>query len=244
MKKTILIAILAFLLGTGVSAKEERITFNLRFGLFKGGEAELTVTDTVYQGRPAIQYRMLGQTTGLAEKLYGVYDIYETTVDAETHLPLKTIRNVKEGDYRRYNETFFYHDNDSIYSQRSGGRKVEENLLDIISVFFYFVHTQDLDKMNPGDGITYPTLNADKISDISVKFLREEIVETDLGKIDCYVLNPTVRKGKVLERSDGIRFFMSKEKKLPVYIAFEMRVGALKAVIRSYTIDGVEQITD
>jgi hypothetical protein len=244
MKKSILVVFLALFLVHHISAKEERIRFSLKFGLFKGGEAELTVTDTVYNGRPAIHYHMLGRTTGLAEKLYGVYDVYETTVDAETHLPLKTIRSVKEGDYRRYNETYFYHDNDSIYSQRSGGRKVPRDLVDIISVFFYFVHTQDIDNMASGDGVAYPTLNADKISDVSVRYLHEEVVETDIGMVDTYVLNPSVRKGKVLERSDGIRFYMSKHKKLPVYITFEMRVGALKAVIRSYTIDGVEQVTD
>ena len=243
MKKYLLIVLLSFLVVHIADAKEERIRFNLKFGFLKGGEAEMTVKDTIFNGKPAIHYHVLGQTTGLADKLYGVYDIYETTVDTETHLPLKTIRNVKEGNYRRYNETFFFHDNDSIHSQRKGGRKVPKNLVDIISVFFYFVHTQSIDQMSPGDGVTYPTINADKISDITVRYLREEEVDTDIGKVDCYVLNPSVQKGKVLERSDGIRFYMSKEKKLPVYITFEMRVGALKAVIKSHTIDGVEQVT-
>jgi len=244
MNRFFFIAILLMLLGQNISAAEHRIHFNLKFSVFKGGEAEMTITDTVYEGKPAIHYHMMGKTTGLADKLYGVYDIYETTVDAETYLPLKTIRNVKEANYRRYNETFFFHDNDSIYSQRSGGRKVPENLVDIISVFFYFVHNNAIDQMAPGDGVTYPTINADKISDVSVKYLRQEVVQTDIGKIDCYVLNPSVRKGKVLDRPNGIYLYMSKEKKLPVLITFEMRVGALKAVIKSYTIDGVEQVTE
>lgn len=242
MKRYFLIVIFSLFIAQLADAKEERIRFNLKFGFLKGGEAELTVTDTVFNGRPVIHYHMLGETTGLADKLYGVYDIYETYVDAETHLPVKTIRNVKEGSYRKYNETLFYHDNDSIFSQRSGGRKVPHDLVDIISVFFYFVHTQSIDQMVPGDGVSYPTINADKVSDVTIRFLREEKVNTDIGKIDCYVLNPSVRKGKVLEKSDGIRFYMSKEKKLPVLITFEMRVGALKAEIKSYTIDGVEQV--
>ena len=243
MKRYLLIIILSLFIAQVAGAKEERIRFNLKFGFLKGGEAELTVSDTVFNGRPALHYHVLGKTTGLADKLYGVYDIYETYVDAETHLPLKSIRNVKEGSYRKYNETLFFHDVDSIYSQRSGGRKVPHNLVDLISVFFYFVHTQSIDQMAPGDGVTYPTINADKISDITVRYFREEVVDTDIGKVDCYVLNTTVQKGKVLEKSDGIRFYMSKEKKLPVLITFDMRVGALKAVIKSHTIDGVEQIT-
>lgn len=243
MKKSILIIFLIAFGFSKLEAKEEHLQFNLKFGFLKGGEAEMIIRDTVYNGKPAKHYHVKGQTTGLAEKLYGVYDIYETTVDAQTYLPLKTIRNVKEGNYRRYNETFFFHENDSIFSQRSGGRKVPENLVDIISVLFYFMHNQPFESLAPGDAVTYPTINADKISDINVKFLREEVVETDIGKMNSYVLSPTVEKGKVLKKADGVRFYISKEKKVPVFITFEMRVGALKAVLKSYKIDGVEQTT-
>uniref|UniRef100_UPI0032179188 DUF3108 domain-containing protein n=1 Tax=uncultured Draconibacterium sp. TaxID=1573823 RepID=UPI0032179188 len=239
-----LVILLIILFGTNkVFATKEHIRFNLKFGFIKGGEAEMTITDTTFNGKPAIHYHVLGKTTGLANKLYGVYDIYETTVDAETHLPLKTIRSVKEGSYRRYNETLFYHDIDSINSQRSGWRKVPENLVDIISVFFYFLHKNPFEDLAPGDGVVYPTINADKISDVSITYFRDEKINTDIGKVDCHVLTPTVRKGRVLERSDGIRFYLSKEKKIPVFIEFQMRVGSLKAVIKSYTIDGVKQST-
>ena len=235
------IFLLLFLVIQSVSGKEQVVRFNLKFGFVKGGEAEMTIKDTTFNGKPAIHYHVLGKTTGLANKLYGVYDIYETTVDAETHLPVKTIRNVKEGNYRRYNETLFYHDIDSINSQRSGWREVPDNLVDIISVFFYFVHRNPFEQLQPGDGVVYPTINAEKISDVSIKFLREEQIKTDVGNIDAYVLTPTVRKGKVLKRSDGVRFYLSKETKIPVYIEFDMRVGSLKAVLKSYKIDGIEQ---
>ncbi len=242
-KWIIIILILTFSVRTGF-AKNERIRFNLKFGFVKGGEAEMIITDTIFNGKPAFHYYVVGKTTGLANTLYGVYDIYETTVDAETYLPVKTIRNVKEGSYRRYNETLFYHDIDSINSQRSGWRAVPNNLVDLISVFFYFIHENSFETLEPGDAVTYPTINADKISDVSVKYLRDEILKTDIGTIACHVLAPAVRKGKVLKRSDGIKFYISKEKKIPVYIEFEMRVGALKAVIKSYTIDGVAQNTN
>ncbi|WP_346856054.1 DUF3108 domain-containing protein [uncultured Draconibacterium sp.] len=241
MNRFLLIILLLFLGVNSAFTKEVQIKFNLKFGFVKGGEAEMFISDTTFNGRLAIHYHVVGKTTGLANTLYGVYDIYETTVDAETHLPVKTIRNVKEGSYRRYNETLFYHDVDSINSQRSGWREVPHNLVDIISVFFYFIHNNPFENLSSGDGVVYPTINADKISDVSITYLREETIKTDIGTVNCYVLTPTVRKGRVLERSDGIKFYISKEEKIPVYVEFEMRVGALKAVIKSYKIDGVEQ---
>lgn len=241
MTRLIIAGLFLFFGALQVQSKEIKVRFNLKFGFVKGGEAEMVISDTIFNGRPALHYHVLGKTTGLANKLYGVYDIYETYVDAETHLPVKTIRNVKEGSYRRYNETLFYHDVDSINSQRSGWRKVPDNLVDIISVFFYFVNKNPFENLQPGDAVVYPTINADKISDVSIKYLREEKIKTDIGKINCYVLSPTVRKGKVLKRSDGIRFYLSKDEKVPVFIEFDMRVGSLKAVIKSYRIDGVKK---
>ncbi|WP_321370158.1 DUF3108 domain-containing protein [uncultured Draconibacterium sp.] len=241
MKKFVSLLIVLFLSSQYLAAEEVSIKFYLKFGFVKGGEAEMTISDTVFNDRPAIHYHVMGKTTGLANKLYGVYDIYETYVDAESRLPVKTIRNVKEGSYRRYTETLFYHDVDSINSTRSGWRAVPNDLLDLISVFFYFVHKNPFENLQPGDAVVYPTINADKISDVSIKYLRDEKIKTDVGEVECHVLTPTVRKGKVLEKSDGVRFYLAKDEKIPVFIEFDMRVGSLKAVIKHYKIGGVEQ---
>lgn len=223
------------------TAKKERIFFNLKFGFIKGGEAELVITDTVFNNKNAISYHLIGRTTGIANALYGVNDIYETTVDAETHLPLKSIRNIKEGKYRWYNETLYYHGIDSIYSQKSGWRVIPENLVDIISVFFYFINNHLINDLDQGEKLILPTFHADKISDVSITYEGEKKVETGLGETDCYVLAPSVDKGKLLKRSDGLKFFVSKETNLPVLLEFDMRVGALRAIIERYNITGEKQ---
>jgi hypothetical protein len=225
-----------------VNAKEKKITFNLKFGVVKGGEAVLVISDTIMGNRKAIRYYVVGRTTGVTDKLFGVNDIYETIVDAETHLPVKSVRNIKEGRYRWYNETFYYHHIDSIYSQRSGWRHIPEKLVDIISVFFYFINQHTLVDLVKGMELTYPTFHADKISNVTISFLGSEKVETGMGNTDCYVVVPRVDKGKLMKRSDGLKFYISKKNELPVLLEFDMRVGALRAIMESYTIDGVEQI--
>lgn len=215
----------------------------MKFGFIKGGEARLIISDTIFNNKTAKHYYLKVRTTGLTDKLFGVNDIYETTVDAETMLPLKVIRNIKEQKYTWYNETLFYPEIDSINSQRTGWREVPDNLTDIVTVFFYFVQKHLMDNIEAGENVTLPTFHADKISDVSIKFIGEEKISTDLGKIDCFVLSPRVDKGKLLNRSDGLKCYISKEKKIPVSFEFDMRVGALRAVLKSYKIDGEEQIT-
>jgi len=234
---------LATFISFSAFAKKEKISFNLKFGLVKGGEAVITISDTVYNGIPAVRYHVIGRTTGLTDKLFGVNDVYETIIDAETRLPLKSIRNIKEQKYRWYNETYYYHDIDSINSQKSGWSAVPNNLVDIISVFFYFVHTNNMEKMEIGKRVNIPTFHADKISDVSISYLGRETIKTDLGHVDSYVLTPRVDKGKLLKRSDGLKLYVSRENKVPVLIDFDMRIGALRAVLQSYKIDGEEQVT-
>ena len=244
MKNKQILLLLFLFLSIQSSAKKEVILFNLKLGFLKGGEAEMTISDTVFNGTPAIFYRIHGRTTGLANTLYAVNDIYETTVDANTHLPLKAIRNIKEQKYRWYNETLFYHDIDSLNSQRTGWRKMPDNMVDLISSFFYYVNQKKIEELPPGNEFKLSMFHADKIDTVTVKYLGANSIDTDLGTIDTYVLAPVVDKGKLFKRSDGLRFYFSKEKKVPVLLEFEMKVGALRAVLKSYKIDGIEQVTD
>jgi hypothetical protein len=241
MKKAIFTTLLVLIFSLIALAGKERILFHLKFGFVKGGEAELIISDTIFNGQKARHYYLKGKTTGLTDKLFGVNDIYETTVDAESVLPLKSIRNIREGKYRWYNETLYYHDIDSINSKRSGWRSMPDNLVDIVSVFFYFIHHHLLDNMSPGASVTLPTFHADKIDDVTVTYLGDERIETNFGIMDCYVLTPSVNKGKLLKRSDGLKFFISKETRLPVLLEFDMRVGALRAELESYYVDGKAQ---
>lgn len=225
-----------------VQGKEERIKYHLKFGFLKGGEAEFTIKDSVINGKAVIIYHLEGNTVGLVDKFVNIHDIYETIVDAESHLPIKIMRNIKEGNYRRFNETMVYHDKDTIHSRRSGWRQIPDNMVDMISIFFYFVHKNPFENLQPGDAVTYPTYFADKISDMTIKYLREENIKTEIGKINCYVLKPYVDKGKVLKTDDAVDFYITKEQKLPVFVEFELLVGSLKAVAASYKINGVEQL--
>jgi hypothetical protein len=243
MFKSIAISLFLIMLTLSISAKKEVIVFDLKYGFAKGGEVVLIISDTTFNGLPAIHYNLIGSTTGITKKVYDINDVYETTVDAKTWLPLKSIRNIKEGKYRSYNETLYYHDVDSIYSLKSGGRKVPKNLVDIISVFFYFINYHLFENIVSGTVVTLPTYHADKISNVTIKYLGERKAETDLGKINTYILSPIVEKGKLLNRSDGIKFYVSKKKKIPVLLEFEMKLGSLKALLKSYKIDGVEQFT-
>lgn len=240
-KRTLFSFLLIIMFAVPSLAQEKVISYDLKFGFIKGGEARLVISDTIYRDTKAIQYHLVGRTTGVTDKLFDVNDIYTTIVDAKTKLPLKSIRNIQESKYRWYNETLYYHELDSIYSQKSGWRDAPENLVDIISVFFYFIDHHLVKNVENGEQVTLPTFHADKIQDVTIKYMGDTTIDTSLGKVDCHVLAPVVDKGKLLRRSDGLKFFISKSSKIPVMLEFDMRVGALRAELTGFTIDGKNQ---
>ncbi len=217
-----------------LGVQKDNLKFNLKFGFIKGGQAQMIISDTIYNDIPAIHYYLVGKTTGLTNTLFKVHDIYETIVDAKTGLPLKSIRNIREKKYRSYNEVNYYHEKDSLHSQKAGWMQTPDSLVDIISVFFYFINHNYIEKIDQGETISFPTYHADKINDISIRFLGFETLKTKIGDIDCYVLAPFVEKGKVLKRADGLKFYISKTDKVPILLEFDMKVGALRAVLESY----------
>jgi hypothetical protein len=212
----------------------EQILYNLKLGFLKGGEAKINITDTIFEGKKAIHYRLEVKTTGLADALYQVFDVYESTVDPETQLPYVSIRNAKERKYRYYNEVTYYRNIDSLYSQRSGWQYAPPDVVDIITVFFYFTNQNYIEKINLGEMVTLPIMHADEINNIHIKFLGFEVIDTQMGNLECYVLSPQVKKGKLLKRSDGIKLYITKDSKLPVLLEFDMRVGALRAILKDY----------
>jgi hypothetical protein len=243
MTKLINIFLLFFLLAQSISAKKEQILFDLKFGFVKGGEAKIIITDTTFNGNPAIYFYLSGRTTGITDMVYDINDIYETIVDANTGLPLKNIRNIKEQNYRWYNETYFYHDVDSVYSNKTGWIAVPDNITDFLSVLFFYTKNFLTKETKPGATVRLPSYHAGKVSSITIKYLGDKMIKTALGNINTSLLNSVVDKGKVLDSSDGIRFFISKDKKIPVAFEFDLKVGGLKAVLKSYKIDNIEQVT-
>jgi hypothetical protein len=238
---TILLVLLSSLIPEELNAKNKaELTYNLKYGIIKGGEAKMIITDTIFNGNKAIHYYMEGRTTGITDKLFRVHNIYESIVDARTSLPYKAIRNVREGNYKYFNEVFFFHSNDSIYSQRTGGKKVPNKLTDILSVFFYFVKQDFINSVTKGKHLELPVINGHDISTIKIKHDGIQTINTNLGKVSAYILLPEIDKGKVLKSSDGLLFYISEKDKVPVLFDLDLRLGSLRAELTSYILNGKE----
>ncbi|TKG90099.1 DUF3108 domain-containing protein [Puteibacter caeruleilacunae] len=231
----ILIVVVALGSFKSEAADKERLEFVMRFGFIRGGKATFVANDTLFDGKMTTHLKVRGRSVGIVDALYKVDDIYESWVDPATNLPLKAIRNVKEKNYRYYNETLFYHEKDSAYSQKSGWRAVDDNITDMLSVFYYFRGHELLTGLEKGDKFSVPLWHSDKIYKIDVIYLGKKDLQTRFGKINCFVLAPQVKKGKIFKKTDALTVWISNDRnKVPLLLDLDIKVGSLKCELVEY----------
>jgi len=202
----------------------EKITYQIKYGFIVGGTTTLTLADTVFQNRSVFHASAVGETKGMADKLYGVKDVYESWFDKETNLPYKQIRNIKEGHYKWYNEVTYNRENNTILSKRSGIHEVPEKILDLSSVFYY-IRRIDFSKMKEGDGIFVNLYFADEIFPFHLRYQGKETIKTKLGNINCIKICPVVEVGRMFKQDDDLSiWFTDDDNRLPVMVRMEIRI--------------------
>ena len=206
----------------------ERLTFRVHYGFITGGEAKITVNKTMLNGKDVFHAVVEGKTTGLIDKVYKVNDVYESFFNPETNLPDKAIRNIREGNYRYYDEVEFNQDEMYVVSQRNGKVSVPKNTLDMASVVF-FVRRLDLTKLNVNDIISLDTYFGDELFPFYIVYKGKETIPIGSGKYKCLKFVPIVEPGRIFEKKDDMTiWFSDDENKIPVSIKFDMLVGSFR----------------
>jgi len=209
--------------------KIEHLKYVIHYGFIRGGKASLKLKAEHYKGKEVHHLILTGRTTGLTNSLYGVKDTYESYVDTETLLPVKAIRNIKEGSYRRYNELIFDREKNKVYSKRSGVHDVVEGVHDILSAFYFArikLFNSDLVK---GQNLKIDTYFSDEPFLLQFKFMGYETINSKIGRIKCYKFIPVVETGRAFKEEDDMHIWISAdENKVPVRVQFDLFIGSLR----------------
>lgn len=206
----------------------EKLTYQIKYGFAVGGITTLSLTEAIYQMKPVIHATATAQTTGIANTIYGVRDIYESWFDKQTTLPYKQTRDIKEGRYTLYNEVTYNQKNNTVHSILSGEHKVPEKILDLCSVFYY-IRRIDFSKLKEGDVVFVNMYFADEVFPFHLRFLGKETIRTKTGKMSCFKISPVVEVGRMFKTQDDLTiWFTDSKESLPVLVRMDIRlVGAV-----------------
>lgn len=228
--------------GQGLSYQAgEKVQYLIHYGLINGGVASLELKKDSFAGKAVLHSVFIAQTTGIADVLYKVKDIYESYINPETQLPVESIRNISEGRYRRYNVVLFDHktraDSAILTSDLTGKHITVQGIHDILSCFYYF--RKSIMSKNPalkkGDMITIITWFTDELYPIRLKFVEMEEVKTRAGRINCYKFNPVTEVGRLFKDEEGASFWFTADNNyLPVKARFDIFVGSFTVDLISF----------
>jgi hypothetical protein len=247
MKKLLLISKLVLLFLVRIHGQitayqpGEKIDYVIHYGLITGGLATLELTRDSSSGTELWHSVITGRTTGLADALFRVLDIYESYMNPETELPVRSIRNISEGNYKRYNVVEFDHmtrrDSAVLTSNLTGVHITPQGIHDILSCFYWFRNRimPNIDTIKEGEMITIMTWFTDELYPIQMRYMGPDEARTRAGRIKCYKFNPVTEKGRLFKSEEDVSFWFSADKNfLPVKIRFDIFVGAFICDLVNY----------
>ncbi|MBP1675349.1 MAG: hypothetical protein H6Q24_1487 [Bacteroidetes bacterium] len=242
--KTLLLTLVIPVLSIGQESAYipgEKVKYTVHYGIVQGGIASLELKADTFKGKDVWHSVFVGKTTGMADAIFRVYDIYESYFEPGSGLPVLSIRNISEGRYKRYNEVIFDHytraDSAILTSDLTGVHITEKGIHDILSCFYYFRNNflPGYDTLKKGDMIQIQTWFTDELYPIILRYIGTDEIKTKAGRIKCLKFNPVTEVGRLFKTEDDVSFWFSADKNfLPVRVRFEIFVGAFIAEIVSY----------
>lgn len=213
----------------------ESIKYELYFGPITGGYATGQIKKERFEAKEAYHAYMVAKSSGLADILFKITDIYESYFDNNTGLPFKSIRNVQEGSYKQYIEVQFDHSNNQLISSKSGLHKVVPSVHDILSAFYSF-RNMSYKGLKEGEVIIFQTFFGDEMFALKIRYRGKDIVKTGLGRISCYRFAPVTEVGRAFATEDEMTIWISDdENHLPIRVKMNLRVGSIKCDLIEYS---------
>ena len=212
----------------------EYSAFDVSFGAIIVGHAELEIIEEkLINSRSSFHIVGKGKTTYFFDWFFKVRDVYETFLDTSKLLPIKFIRDIKEGPYSKKQNYFFQH-SDSIVTHNDTSYKIPYNSQDMLSALFY-ARTFNKEEVKKKNSFFVPIFMDEENYFLEVSYLNNEMIETEFGKVDCMVFKPKMQEGRVFEDGEEMKIWISNDKNhLLMKVETKIWAGTIKAVLVDY----------
>ena len=215
----------------------EEVSFTVYYavaGIYvNAGTATFTSTLETFNNRPVYHITGEGKTNSSYDWIYKVRDKYETYMDTATMQPLKFIRNVNEGGYKKYqNITFNKTANTAIATD--GVFKVPGCVQDVVGAIYY-ARNIDFAIYKEGDKIPFTMFLDNETYNLYIRYLGKETIKTKYGKFRAIKFKPLLVKGTMFEGGEKMTVWVSDDANhLPLRVESAISVGSVKVDMMGY----------
>tara|TARA_B100001939_G_scaffold126164_1_gene109339 strand:+ start:766 stop:1539 length:774 start_codon:yes stop_codon:yes gene_type:complete len=209
-------------------------------GWFKAGEAIVSLNNAE-EGQNLYHSTIIGKTTGAMNLFFRVDDRYESYFYKKNILPIRFLRNINEGGYKKNIEILFKH-KEGIAIVNDFKRNTSKNVSfirrshDMVSVFYHMRNFFELNKLDSKNEMLIDMFFDSENYKLKIKYLSTEILNTNFGKILCYKITPYVQSGRVFEKNESLTMWVTADKnRVPVRIKADLLVGSVRIDLESYS---------
>lgn len=211
----------------------EWFRFRMRYGFLNASYAIATVRETTFKDQAVYHVAATGKTTGFARWFFKVDDYFDSYFEKDIVRPIRFVRNISEGNYKRHVEIDFDHNNQSgIMHDLLRKTKTEisfaPNLQDLVSTFYFLRNHFDLDGIQVGETASLHMIYDKKPFAFQFRFLGYENVKTKFGVVPCVKFRPYVEEGRIFKKESGLSLWVSNDNnRIPIKVVAELSVGSL-----------------
>ena len=211
----------------------EWFRFRMRYGFLNASYAIATVRETTFKDQAVYHVAATGKTTGFARWFFKVDDYFDSYFEKDIVRPIRFVRNISEGNYKRHVEIDFDHNNQSgIMHDLLRKTKTEisfaPNLQDLVSTFYFLRNHFDLEGIQVGETASLHMIYDKKPFAFQFRFLGYENVKTKFGVVPCVKFRPYVEEGRIFKKKSGLSLWVSNDNnRIPIKVVAELSVGSL-----------------
>ncbi len=198
------------------------------------GAGSFTTTLEKLNGKNVYHVVGEGHTLPGYEWAYKAKDIYETFMDAETLLPLKFVRDVNEGGYKKYQNVNFVRSANTALT-KEGTFKVPACVHDVVSAVFY-ARNIDFSNLTPKvHRIPFSVFLDNEVHSMHIRYMGKEVISTKYGKFKTIVIKPLTIKGTIFEGGEQMTVWVTDDaNQVPVRIESPIIVGKVRIDMTSF----------
>ncbi len=215
----------------------EVITYNIFYsvaGIYvNAGTASFTTELDKLDNIPVYHVTGLGRSNSSYDWIFKVRDRYETYFDTTSLQPLKFIRDIDEGGYKK-NENITFSRSTNTAITNSGVFKVPDCIQDVLSSVYY-ARNIDFTKYHVDDKIPFSMFLDNEVYNLYIRYMGKETIKTRYGKFHAIKFRPLLVKGTIFQGGEKMTVWVTDDPNhIPIRIESPIVVGSIKIDMMQY----------
>lgn len=227
--------------------KGEVIKFKMTYGIFTVGKGSAQIHGNTFKvnDRDCFKVDVYGKTVGMVDWVADVDDQWGSYIDTAALVPHMFYRKIREGHYKKDEQTLFSHknkkievkvlDNDTGKFKESKYYDAPPQVRDMVAGFL-LLRVMDLSKKQIGDTIVVAGFFEDQFYKFKILYNGKRVVKTKVGKIRALEFIPVMPKNKIFDGENSVTAWFSDDKnRIPIKINAEMFIGSAGVELTEYS---------